>query len=94
LIKYSVTDRGISFSVKVQPRASRSEIIGEIDGALKLRLAAPPVDGEANAECVSFLSKHFGVRKDDVEIVSGLSSRNKVIRITGMTPEQFQRLMP
>jgi uncharacterized protein (TIGR00251 family) len=93
LIKYSETENGITFSVRVQPRASRSEIVGEIDGSLKIRIAAPPVDGEANAECVRFLARHFGVSKNNVEIISGLSSKNKVIRIAGIKSDQFDQLL-
>ena len=81
MLKYNETEKGITFSIRVQPRASRSEIAGEIHGVLKLRLAAPPVDGEANEECIRFLSKLLGIGKGQIEIVSGLTSRNKVIRI-------------
>jgi len=93
MLKYSETDKGITFSVRVQPRASRSEINGEIDGVLKLRLSAPPVDGEANEECIRFLSKALGIGKGQVEIVSGLTSRNKIIRISGVTKTQFEQVL-
>jgi len=93
LIKYSQTEGGITFSVRVQPRAHRTEIVGEIDGSLKIRIAAPPVDGEANAECERFLAKHFRVNRNNVEIISGLSSKNKVIRIAGIKSDQFEKLL-
>jgi uncharacterized protein (TIGR00251 family) len=92
MLKYSETDKGITFSIRVQPRASRSEISGQIDGVLKLRLAAPPVDGEANEECIRFLSKLMGIGKGQVEIVSGQTSRNKIIRISGITKAQFEQV--
>jgi uncharacterized protein (TIGR00251 family) len=93
MLKYTETDQRITFSVRVQPRASRSEISGEIDGALKLRLAAPPVDGEANEECIRFLSKLLGIGKGQIEIVSGLSSRNKIIRISGVTKTRLEQVL-
>jgi len=92
MLKYSETEKGITFSIRVQTRASRSEIAGEIDGALKLRLAAPPVDGEANEECIRFLSKLLGIGKGQIEIVSGLASRNKIIRITGISSALFEQV--
>ena len=69
--------------VRVVPRASRSEIVGMHDGALKVRIAAAPVDGAANAELVKLLAKSFGVAKSDIEIVAGGSSKTKRVRITG-----------
>jgi len=92
MLKFSETEKGITFSVRVQPRASRSEINGEIDGVLKLRLAAPPVDGEANEECIRFLSKLLGISKGQIEIVSGQTSRNKIIRINGIAKAQFEQV--
>lgn len=73
------------FAVKVVPRASRSEIVGEIDGALKIRLASPPVDGAANAELIKLLAKQFRVSKAEIEIISGLTSKIKRVRIDGLT---------
>ncbi|HMT07444.1 MAG TPA: DUF167 domain-containing protein [Pyrinomonadaceae bacterium] len=70
-----------TITVRVVPRASKSEVVGEIDGVLKVRIAAPPVDGAANAELVKLLAKHFSVSKSSVEIVSGATSKTKIIRI-------------
>lgn len=92
-IKHSESNGSIVFSLRVVPRASKSEIIGEHDGALKVRIASPPVDGAANAELVKFLAKQFGVSKSDVEIVGGQTSRTKLIRITGITPAQFTSVL-
>lgn len=75
------------------PRASKSEIIGEIDGALKIRIASPPVDGAANAELVWLLSKTFGVSKSDVEISSGETSKTKQIRISGARGEKLTAIL-
>jgi uncharacterized protein (TIGR00251 family) len=72
------------FTVHVQPRASRTEVAGLHDGCVKIRLAAPPVDGEANAELVRFLSEKLDVPKARVHLVSGQTSRRKTLTIDGM----------
>lgn len=74
-------DDAVSFEVRVIPRSSRSEIVGEFNGALKVRLAAPPVEGAANDELVRLLAKEICVSRSDVEIVSGHSSRTKRVRV-------------
>lgn len=68
-------------SCYLQPRASKDEVIGEHDGAVKIRIAAPPVDGEANEALVAFLAKQFGVAKRAVQIESGHTGRRKSVRI-------------
>lgn len=75
----------IEFAVIVVPRASRSEVVGAIGGALKVRVSAPPVDGAANKEVVKVLAKSLGVSRSTVSIISGSSSRTKRIRIDGVT---------
>jgi len=79
------TDQGIEFKVKIQPRASTNEITGTFGDAFKLRITAPPVEGAANEAVIKFLKKLFGVSQGDVTISSGLTSRNKIIRVTGIT---------
>ncbi len=81
MIEFQERDREITFAVRVIPRASTTAIAGEHGGALKIRIAAPPVDGAANAELVRFLAKTFKVSRSDIEIVSGSNSKNKIIRI-------------
>ena len=90
LIKFEEKDEALFFSVRVVPRASKSEIVGEIDGALKVRLCSPPVDGAANAELIKMLAREFGVSRGRVEIVSGQNSRTKRIRITGATVDEMK----
>jgi uncharacterized protein (TIGR00251 family) len=82
-----VTEQGgrVRFSVRVQPRASRTEIAGEYGDAVKVRLASPPVDGAANDELVSFLSNIFAVARKSVRILAGETSRSKLIEIEGIT---------
>ncbi|QQS31976.1 MAG: YggU family protein [Acidobacteriota bacterium] len=74
----------VRINVRVVPRASRSEVVGMQDGVLRVRIAAPPVDGAANEELIRVLAKHFSTRKSSIEIVSGETSKNKIVRITGL----------
>lgn len=74
----------MQFAVTLQPRSSRNRIIGFHNGALKIKLTAPPVDGAANALCIQFMGKALGVSPSKVSIVSGATSRNKVLRIQDM----------
>ena len=92
-IKHSESNGSIVFSVRVVPRASKSEIIGEHDGALKVRIASPPVDGAANSELIKLLAKEFSVSKGSVEIVGGQTSKTKQIRITGITAAQIASVL-
>jgi len=89
LIKFTVKESNLTFAVRVQPRASQSAIVGEMDGALKVRLAAPPVEGAANEELIRFLAKLFDVPRQNVAIVSGGTAKNKIIRVTGLTADTF-----
>ncbi len=75
----------VRFSVRVQPRASKSELAGEYGDAIRIRLAAPPVDGAANEELVSFLSSIFAVARKSVRILAGETARSKLIEIEGIT---------
>jgi uncharacterized protein (TIGR00251 family) len=84
---------GAVLEVVVQPRASRTRAVGEHDGRLKLQLAAPPVDGEANAELIAFLAGALRVRKADVAIVRGETGRRKTVRVGGVTAEQVVRVL-
>jgi uncharacterized protein (TIGR00251 family) len=78
-----ITQKGndVTLLVHVQPNAKRSEVAGMHGGRLKIRLAAPPADGKANAELIGFLSKYAGVPKRDIEIVRGETSRQKTVVI-------------
>lgn len=83
----------ISIRIKVSPRASISRVEGVVEGALKVRVAAPPVDGEANKELVRTLAKFFGVPKSCVTIVSGKASKNKKAVVYGVTMERAGQLL-
>ena len=80
------------FTIRVVPRASKSEIVGGVDGSLRVRISAPPVDGAANAEVVRLLAKALGVAKSNVSIISGEMSKTKRVRIVGSTPERLRQL--
>ena len=75
----------VTLELLVQPRASRTRVVGEHDGRLKLQLAAPPVDGEANAALVEFLARALGVRKGDVALLRGETGRRKTVRVAGVS---------
>ena len=68
-------------TVRVQPRASKKGIEGVKDGALRVKLTAPPTEGEANAQLIEVLSKEFGTRKSSMRIVKGHSSRDKLVEV-------------
>jgi uncharacterized protein len=89
LINFTEKNGAIIFNVRVVPRASKSEIVGELGGALKVRIASPPVDGAANAELIKILAKTFGVSKSEVEIISGQTSKLKQIKIANLTAEKI-----
>ena len=75
------TDDGVLIDLVVQPRASRTRIVGEHGDRLKVQVAAPPVDGEANAELVSHLAATFGVPRREVALVSGDTGKRKTVRL-------------
>jgi len=78
----------VRLAVYVQPRASRTECTGIHDGALRIRLAAPPVDGAANDALVRFLAEEIGVPRSNIRVARGTSSRRKVVMVDGVTVER------
>ena len=77
--------KGISFAVKVHPRARKNAITGTVGDALKLALTAPPVEGKANQAVIEFFADLFQIPRSSVTIASGETSRNKVVRIAGVS---------
>jgi uncharacterized protein (TIGR00251 family) len=75
------------FTVYIQPRASRTETAGTHDGAVKIRIAAPPVDNAANRALIEFIAQRLGVAKSRVRIVSGASSRKKMLEVDGVSDD-------
>jgi uncharacterized protein (TIGR00251 family) len=84
---------GVTFAVKVHPRARKNAITGESGDALKLSLTSPPVEGRANDACIEFFAKLLKVPRSSVTIASGQSSRDKVIRVGGISVEEIRRRM-
>ncbi|HJZ82451.1 MAG TPA: DUF167 domain-containing protein [Pyrinomonadaceae bacterium] len=92
-MQFSEDSRGITFTVRVVARASRSEIAGEYEGALRIRIAAPPVNGAANRELIRLLAKRLRVPQKALEIVAGAGSKNKTIRARGLTSTAVSQLI-
>lgn len=84
---------GIELSLQIQPRAGRTGVVGPHGDALKIRLTAPPVDGEANKELIRLLAKTLGVAKSAVTIMSGTTGRRKRVRVAGLRAEDVARKM-
>lgn len=92
---YEFEDGDLLFYCYLQPKASRSEIVGLHDNAIKIRIAAPPIDGKANAALIKFLARYFGTAARAVEIASGQHSRRKRIRLHApfSLPTEFETLL-
>jgi uncharacterized protein (TIGR00251 family) len=84
---------GVRFAVRAQPRASRSEVAGIHNGALRIRIAAPPVDDQANTELIRFLARALGVAKSAVRIAAGRSGRSKTVEVDGVTAGAVRALL-
>jgi uncharacterized protein (TIGR00251 family) len=82
-------DVGAILQVRVQPRASKNELVGWQAGALKIRLTAPPVEGAANAALVAFLAEVLGVRRGELRLLSGDTGRNKRLEVASLSPEEL-----
>ena len=82
-----------TITVHVVPRARSSEVAGRYGDAIRIRLAAPPVDGAANAELVRFLVERLGVARRAVSIVAGASSRRKIVSVDGVSREAVEHLL-
>ena len=89
VVEFTEKNGSIIFNVRVVPRSSKSEIVGEHDGALKIKIESPPVDGAANAELIKLLSKTFGISKGEIEIVGGQHSKNKQVKISNFDGAKF-----
>jgi uncharacterized protein len=83
-------DGAVRFEVRARPRARESRVGGTRAGALVVRLAAPPVDGAANAELLATLAAALGIAKRDIELVRGEGSRSKVVQVWGLTADEVR----
>ena len=84
------TAKGVTFAIKVQPRARKNAITGTVGDALKLALTAPPVEGKANQAVIEFFADFFEIPRSSVSIASGETSRNKVIRVSGISAQHVR----
>jgi len=91
LIPIHETRGAVTFLVKVRPRARKNAITGETSDALKLALTAPPVEGKANQACVEFFANILKVPRSSVTIAAGQTSRNKVMRVVGLSAEEVRK---
>lgn len=91
MIPIHETAGGATLAVKVHPRAKKNAVTGELGDALKLALTAPPVDGRANQACIEFFANLLKVPRSSVTIASGEASRNKIIRVAGLSSDEVRR---
>jgi uncharacterized protein len=89
MVQIREKDNTVLFTIRVVPRASRSELTGIQDGALKLRIAAPPVDGKANEKCVRMVADFLGIKKGRVTIIGGHASRTKTVAVEGANAKEI-----
>ena len=87
-------DGGVTFKVHVQPRAHRDKVVGLHGDALKIQITAAPVEGQANDACVGLFARLLKIPKTKVAIVSGLASRDKRVRLTGIARADIEALVP
>jgi len=90
MIPVHETPLGVTFAVKVHPRARKSAITGELGDALKVSITAPPIDGKANEACIEFFANLLKVSRASVSIAAGQSSRSKIVRVSGVTAQQVR----
>jgi uncharacterized protein (TIGR00251 family) len=93
LIPIHETPAGVTFAVKVHPRARKNAITGEVGDALKLSITAPPIDRRADEACIEFFANLLKVARSSVTIASGESGRRKVIRVMGMSADAARKLV-
>jgi len=86
---FKITGNDIVIKVKIVPGSSKNKIVGTYDDRLKIAITAPPVEGKANKKCISYLAKYFNVAKSRIEIISGQTSKNKLIKIYDICQEEF-----
>jgi len=87
------TEKGLLIQVRVLPRSSRCELSGIQNGALKIKITSPPLEGKANEECVRFLADKLRIRKSQIEIVAGHKARNKTVMISGLKRKELESLI-
>ena len=91
MITIQESARGVTFAVKVHPRARKNAITGVVGDALKVALTAPPVEGKANQAVIEFFAELFAIPRSSVTIASGETSRNKVVRVAGLSKQVVEQ---
>ena len=91
MIPFRETTDGVTFAIKVHPRAKKNAITGEIGDALKVSVTAPPLEGKANDACIEFFAKVLEVPRSSVTIAAGQTSRNKLIRVAGLSAVEIKK---
>lgn len=87
------TQNSVTFKVRLIPRSSRNAVLGEQEGALKIALSAPPVEGAANQALIKFLAEVLGVRKSAIKIMAGGKSKNKMVKVEGIKEVMVRNLI-
>jgi hypothetical protein len=90
MINLKESKKGLTFDIHVIPHASRAEIVGVQDGALKIKVTVPPVEGAANEACIKLLAKELGLKKSQLEIASGAKSRKKTIMVKDISKVELE----
>ena len=91
MINLKESKKGLTFDIQVIPHASRAEISGVQEGAFKLKVTAPPVEGAANEACIKLLAGELGLKKSRMEIFSGAKSRRKTVAVKDITRDQLEK---
>ena len=90
MVRLRESKKGLTFDIQVIPHASRAEIVGVQEGALKIKVTAPPVEGAANEACIKLLAKELGLKKSQMEISSGAKSRKKTVLIKDISKAELE----
>ena len=90
MVRLRESKRGLTFDIQVIPHASRAEIAGVQEGAFKVKVTAPPVEGAANEACIKLLARELGLKKSQMEISSGVKSRKKTVMIKDISKAELE----
>ena len=86
---FKITGNDIIVKVKIVPGSSKNKIVGVYNDSLKITITTPPVEGKANKKCIAYLAKYFDVTKSKIEIISGQTGKNKLIKIYDINQKEF-----
>jgi uncharacterized protein len=88
-----LSENSVNIQVQIQPKSSHNQIVGLHDGRLKIKIAAPPVDGKANESLIEFLAKTFKTSKSNIEILKGHTSKLKTIKLSGISENTYRSII-